>query len=93
VANARQSSGSHRIRIALSDHDDRVILSIRDWGSGFEPAPARPGHFGLENMQHRARLLGGKTMITSAPGQGTLVTTELPLIRAANSRPFDEPEV
>lgn len=94
VANARQHSGAaQRIRIELSDREDRVILAIRDWGVGFDPSQVGRDRFGLENMRHRARLLGGRTTITSEPGEGTLVTAELPLVRAANGHPLDTPEI
>lgn len=37
-------------------------------------------HFGLEGIRERARLLGGATIVESAPQRGTSVTVELPLV-------------
>ena len=37
------------------------------------------GGLGLVSMRERARLIGGTLSISSTPGQGTLVTLELPL--------------
>ncbi|MEO7443437.1 MAG: ATP-binding protein, partial [Acidimicrobiales bacterium] len=63
-----------------------VRLVILDDGAGFVPGPpgSPPRHnaFGLAGMQERAALLGGRVSVTSAPGAGTTVTTEVPLSSA-----------
>ena len=52
---------------------------------GFTP-PEQPvdlahqGHFGLMGMRERALLYGGQLTITSAPGQGAIITARLPLL-------------
>ena len=56
----------------------QATLRIQDRGSGFvlprDPAGlAREGHYGLANMQERARKVSGDLRMTSAPGQGTCV--------------------
>jgi two-component system NarL family sensor kinase len=57
-------------------------LIVEDDGTGFEPTPSvagrRKGAFGLVGMQERARLLGGKLEVTSAPGSGTQVLACVP---------------
>jgi two-component system sensor histidine kinase DegS len=60
-----------------------LILSIRDDGEGFETpdlpdALAEQGHFGLVGVRERASLFSGQLGIRSAPGQGTVVTVQLP---------------
>jgi DNA-binding NarL/FixJ family response regulator/signal transduction histidine kinase len=45
--------------------------------SGFPP-PGEAGHFGLQTMRERARLVGGWLTLESAPGQGTRVIVSLP---------------
>ena len=44
-------------------------------GSGFDPqsAEVRSRHLGLTSMEERARELGGRVEIRSAPGCGTTV--------------------
>ena len=63
--------------------DKAVTLTIRDNGRGFDPAklPAavRSGHLGLKQMRERVERAGGRLLIESQPGQGTLVRAILPL--------------
>jgi signal transduction histidine kinase len=40
---------------------------------------ASAGHLGIMGMAERARLLNGELEVTSAPGEGTRVTTRLPV--------------
>lgn len=56
-----------------------VRLSVRDDGAGFDQTEPRPGHLGLETMQDRARRIGGKLTIESAPGTGTTIVVEVPV--------------
>jgi len=79
LANARRHSGSKTIRIELAERKDWLWIKIRDWGVGFDPAAVKPDRFGLQGIQERARLFGGRAEIRSAPGKGTQITVELPL--------------
>ena len=45
-------------------------------GQGFDPATARPGGQGLENLRARARALGGQVELDSQ-GEGTRVRVQL----------------
>ena len=51
---------------------------VSDAGVGFDPTQA-DGGFGRTGMRERAALLGGRVVIDSAPGRGTVVEAELPL--------------
>ena len=62
---------------------DRRLLSVRviDKGAGFDVGQLRkifPG--GIRGMQGRALVMGGAFSITSVPGDGTVVSAELPLV-------------
>ena len=52
---------------------------MSDDGSGFDPAAAelRSQSLGLTTMEERARELGGRLEVESAPGAGTRVRLEL----------------
>jgi NarL family two-component system sensor histidine kinase YdfH len=56
-----------------------MLLSVRDFGVGFDPTAVHEGHFGLEGICERAKLLGGEAKIESRPGEGTEVRVDLPL--------------
>jgi signal transduction histidine kinase len=80
LANACRHSKSNRVRVSLLQRGDRVRIEIRDWGAGFDPQTVQANRFGLEGIRQRARLLGGKCSIRSAPGKGTRITVELPVV-------------
>jgi signal transduction histidine kinase len=64
----------------LSRDKAHVTLAVRDDGRGFDPArvAAYEGH-GLRNMDARARALGGKLLVESALGKGTIVKAIVPM--------------
>ena len=79
LRNARRHSGSEAVYVELTQQDCRLHIEVRDWGSGFDPAKVGHDRFGLEGVQGRARLLGGRAVIDSAPGKGTHITVNFPL--------------
>ncbi len=81
VSNTLQHGAAEHIRVSLTSDDDCVTLTIKDDGTGFDPAAtnARQGHFGLLGMKERALKLDGDVTINSAPGAGTVITASLPL--------------
>jgi signal transduction histidine kinase len=72
---ARASSA----QIDLAADGNQLELTIRDDGSGFDPALVPAGHIGLEGMRARARILGADLQIDSRAGQGTRITVTMPL--------------
>lgn len=71
-------------RVELHADDCSLVLTVRDDGTGFDPARRRSrASLGLASMRERTRLLGGEFAIDSAPGRGTTVTARLPLHDAA----------
>jgi PAS domain S-box-containing protein len=82
LSNACRHSGSDRVRVALSELDGHVHLDVSDWGGGFDPQHVDPRCFGLRGILERARLLGGRATFLTAPGKGTRIHVELPILRA-----------
>jgi signal transduction histidine kinase len=80
LANACRHSKSNRLFVELALDGDMLRIQVRDWGIGFDPGRTEPGHFGLNGMQQRVKLLKGTATIHSEPGRGTCVTVELPLV-------------
>jgi PAS domain S-box-containing protein len=78
LANAAKHSGSDQARVELLQFGERLKITIRDWGKGFEADSSQEGCFGLEGVRERARLLGGSVEITSS-GEGTKIHVDLPV--------------
>jgi len=58
---------------------DRLQVSVRDFGAGFDPARVDQARLGLRrSIAERIADCGGQASIRSAPGQGTLVCVSWP---------------
>ncbi len=79
LRNAVRHSHADRIELSITQRGGTVEIRIQDWGRGFDAAIQKPGHFGLEGIGERARLLGGVARTQTAPGEGTTVIVEFPL--------------
>ena len=89
LTNALKYSDAPAIYLNLNYSENSVQLSVRDTGRGFVPEmilSGTGGHFGLQNLRSRARKMGGRLTVTSAPGRGTTVEVTVP-VNGANTRP------
>jgi signal transduction histidine kinase len=77
LANVVKHAGTSKAWVHIEARLGRVLLEVRDDGSGFDPAARHPGHFGLESMRSRAAEIGGRLTISSAPRVGTVVRVEV----------------
>jgi signal transduction histidine kinase len=86
LTNAKRHSQASKICLSLALSDDKVHLRIEDNGVGFgmptQDELVAEGRFGLIGIRERARLAGGTVRIESTPGKGTVVTVEMPILRA-----------
>jgi PAS domain S-box-containing protein len=81
--NACRHSRSDVIIVELKQRGDRLQVDVRDDGVGFEPNGVQKGCFGLQGIRERARLLGGRADIITAPNRGTHISVELPFLAKA----------
>jgi two-component system, NarL family, sensor kinase len=83
VNNVVRHSGARAASVTLRRDAGWLRLRVADDGRGFTPEAVahsreRGGGFGLLNLQDLTRLLGGQLEITTAPGEGTVVTVNIP---------------
>jgi PAS domain S-box-containing protein len=76
LANAAKHSQASRIDVSLMQHDQSLVLSVRDDGVGGADTARGSGLVGLLD---RVEALGGSIRVDSRPGKGTQITAELPL--------------
>jgi signal transduction histidine kinase len=80
LANIRKHADATTIQMRFEFSDGLLQMSIRDDGSGFEPAQARVGRGnGLRNMRERARALHGEFRTESRTGGGTQIIVTAPI--------------
>ena len=83
IANAVKHSGAGIVKIQLQFSPQQVVLLIEDDGKGFDPDHCigpNEGHFGLLGIRERAERMGGGASITSAPGAGTRIRVDVPIV-------------
>lgn len=88
--NARKYAQADRLHVSLRIQGDDLVVSVRDWGQGFDPRavatePIKGLHIGLVGIRERALMFGGSCRIESAPGQGATITVRVPRSRAAQA--------
>ena len=93
--NVVKHSGSHEARVTLCGTTDALMLSIVDFGCGFEEAEtADRNGLGLASMRERLRLVGGELTVTSRAGEGTAIEARVPLAqRRGPSAPAESAQV
>lgn len=80
LQNAARHAEARSVCIAVSQDADRILLTIRDDGRGFDVARTRG--LGLLGMEERVKHLDGVFQVLSSPGRGTELFIELPLAAA-----------
>jgi signal transduction histidine kinase len=65
------------VLVRLSMEGDQIVLTVSDDGVGFDVSHHRRG-VGITNIVSRAELFGGHVEIQSKPGEGCLLTVNLP---------------
>lgn len=73
LANVVKHADASKAWVHVEARSGRVLVEVRDDGSGFDPGARHPGHFGLESMHSRAAEFGGVLTIASSPRAGTVV--------------------
>jgi PAS domain S-box-containing protein len=83
LANAVRHAAAQHVTLTLDAQGGLLVLEVLDDGRGFERGAQRRAALGLIAMEERATGLGGTVRVSSAPGSGTAVRLECPLVRRA----------
>jgi signal transduction histidine kinase len=70
--NSVKYSNSSLIEVKLGVYDHLIRMTIKDFGTGFNPSTAARG-LGLATMRERLRSVEGDLAVVSRPGEGTEV--------------------
>ena len=80
LRNLKKHSGAKEARVVLRMVRDRLKVTVRDEGHGFDLSRlTRNEGLGVRSMEERARALGGDFEIQSKPGKGTTLKAGVPL--------------
>ena len=79
LRNLKKHSGTAEGQVDLRQAGDRLLVTVRDEGKGFDPKEIRGKEgLGILSMEERVRLLGGHFEIQSGPGQGASLRAWVP---------------
>lgn len=84
LSNIARHARTSEAWVITSIQEENLVIEIGDKGIGFDPTDeaGRAGRYGLLGLQERARLSGGTCIIKSAPGKGTTLFVQLPLVQS-----------
>ncbi len=95
--NVARHAGAHHVEVSMRLEDGTLAVTVQDDGTGFAISGDvrrlidRPELRGLRGLRERTERSGGRCVVSSAPGRGTLVRLEWPVVagtaaRVANAR-------
>jgi two-component system, NarL family, sensor histidine kinase DegS len=84
LGNAARHSQASKTKVLLNIETDLVRVSVDDNGKGYQPEELQNDpNLGIKLMRDRVEMLGGRSEIDSVVGQGTRITIEMPMAKAA----------
>ena len=79
LTNVALHARASRVDVLLNRRNSCLVLTVEDDGIGFDPnQPVHANRLGLFGMRERVEMLGGKLVVESAPGKGTMISVEVP---------------
>lgn len=79
LINVAKYAGAERIDVVIERLDEKISLSITDFGKGFELNPSNRRGVGIYSMKERTLILGGEFNIVSEIGKGTQIQVTIPV--------------
>ena len=81
VNNAIKHSDASIVEINLVEKDKKILLTINDNGNGFDTSKMsqKEDGLGINQIDARIHMMGGKFNINSKKGKGTKISIELPV--------------
>jgi signal transduction histidine kinase len=84
LTNVVRHTSASEVHVFLAHKGHCITMRVEDNGQGFDLAmqmdASQDGGFGLRGIQERVKILEGNVLLESTPGQGTMITVEIPLL-------------
>jgi signal transduction histidine kinase len=78
VHNVIKHAQAGKITISLAMANGDIVLTVKDDGIGFPPNADETVGMGLQIMQYRAQMIGGKLEFRNSPDRGAIVFCSVP---------------
>jgi signal transduction histidine kinase len=76
--NIAKHASAEEVAVRVTEDEGAIEVIVRDDGVGFDPHADHDG-FGLAGMRERVEMAGGRLEISSAPGDGAVIRTVVPV--------------
>ena len=76
--NVVKHAGTDEAQVTLDETDARFRVVVEDSGSGFNPENQPESVLGLAGARDRIEALDGTFQVSTAPGEGTRISIEIP---------------
>ena len=90
LTNIFKHANAKRIWFDIRTDDDNVQMTIQDNGNGFKVKASQKKGIGITGMKERMELVGGKLLVHSVSGKGTVITASVPVSILTSSPKEDE---
>jgi signal transduction histidine kinase len=88
--NVARHAGASEVEVKIQKLDGAICLQIQDDGKGFRAERVmhrkRLKRLGLLGMRERVEMIHGTFSISSTPGNGTIITAQIPFTAARNRK-------
>jgi signal transduction histidine kinase len=95
LTNVARHAQASQAEVQIQKLDGAVCMTIKDDGKGFQEErmlrAKRGKRLGLLGMRERLEMVGGHLTVTSAPGKGTTVLAQIPLIDRKSAGEEEKP--
>ena len=84
LTNVARHAQASQAQVKIQKRDGAICMKIKDNGKGFQEERVlharKSKRLGLLGMRERLEMIGGKFTITSAPGKGTTILAQIPVM-------------
>ena len=95
LTNVARHAQASQAEVKIQKLDGAICMKIRDNGKGFDQQRVlrakKRERLGLLGMRERLEMVGGNFTVTSTPGKGTTVLTQIPLMTAKKREAEQKP--
>ena len=78
LTNINKYAKASKVQVRLAAEDGQVLVTVRDNGIGFDIEAPQVSAHGLLGMRYRLETEGGRLLLKSSPGHGTVIEAHLP---------------
>jgi signal transduction histidine kinase len=81
IHNCVKHAHASEVRVLINRNKEGLLVSVQDNGSGFDPKQQKG--LGLLGIEERVRRFGGSFCVTSRPGDGAVLSVQIPIQASA----------